>query len=321
MTMNKKTDIRMLLANLAPLAGLVLLLVVYLILAWINGTNISYGLKNIINQSVIVITAATGAVFIYAIGSFDISLGASLCFSAITGAMAFNATQSILVMALVCIGVAIFISLVNSTLATVFNLPVFVTTIAMLSLLNALILVLIGANGSGDIVKVPAAAVTKLNTMWFRILVMVIYLAFSIFIFNFLRQGRDEKLLGGNIVCAKLSGVNTKSVPIIAFVMAGLGVGLAAFLQIIYAPTLSRTTASSVGMDVIMAIVFGGMPVSGGAKSKIHVACIGTFSMVILSQIMQILSLDTGIGQMVKAVIFLAVVFISMANNKKILAR
>ena len=154
----RKESIKEKVFRFAPLAGLVLLLAVFLILAVIKDINIPYSFKNIVNQSVIVIVSATGAVFIYTLGSFDISLGASMCVSALIGSMAYNLTGSVVVMLLVCLGVAVVISLVSSVLASVFNLPVFVTTIAMLSLLNALVLVLIGANGTGDVVQVPAAA-------------------------------------------------------------------------------------------------------------------------------------------------------------------
>ncbi|MBQ9909985.1 MAG: inner-membrane translocator [Lachnospiraceae bacterium] len=287
-----------------------------MVLAIVKDINIPYSFKNIVNQSAVVVVAATGAVFIYTLGSFDISLGASLCVSALIGAMAYNATDSLGVMLLSCVGTAVLISLISSVLASVFNLPVFVTTIAMLSLLSALVLVLIGMNGTGDVIQVPAKAVRSLNTVWFKLLVLVLYLSFCVFMFNFMKLGRQEKFQGGNPVCAKLTGLNGKKLAIAAFAIAGIGVGLGAFLTITYAPTLSRNTASSVGMDVIISIVFGGMPVSGGARSKIYSAAIGAVSMTLLSQIMLALSLDSGVGQMVKAAIFILVVFISMSNNK-----
>ena len=311
-----KNNLRETVFKFAPVLGLVLLFVIFLILAVTRDINIPYSFKNIINQSVVVVVAATGAVFIYTLGSFDISLGASLCVSALIGAMVYNLTGSLLIMLLTCLGTAILISLVSSVLASVFNLPVFVTTIAMLSLLNALVLVLIGANGTGDVIQIPATAVRGINNVWFKLIVLVLYLALCIFAFDFMKLGRREKFQGGNPVCAKLTGLNGKKLAITAFAIAGIGVGLGAFLTITYAPTLSRNTASSVGMDIIISIVFGGMPVSGGARSKIYSAAIGAVSMTLLNQIMLTLSLDSGVGQMVKAMIFILVVFISMSNNK-----
>ena len=292
----RKERIKAAVFRFAPLAGLVLLFAVFMVLAIVKDINIPYSFKNIVNQSAVVVVAATGAVFIYTLGSFDISLGASLCVSALIGAMAYNATDSLGVMLLSCVGTAVLISLISSVLASVFNLPVFVTTIAMLSLLSALVLVLIGMNGTGDVIQVPAKAVRSLNTVWFKLLVLVLYLSFCVFMFNFMKLGRQEKFQGGNPVCAKLTGLNGKKLAIAAFAIAGIGVGLGAFLTITYAPTLSRNTASSVGMDVIISIVFGGMPVSGGARSKIYSAAIGAVSMTLLSQIMLALSLDSGVG-------------------------
>lgn len=312
----RKEKIRSAVFSLAPLAGLVLLFVIFMVLAVVRDVNIPYSFKNIINQSVVVVVAATGAVFIYTLGSFDISLGASLCVSALIGAMAYNRTGSLAVMLLCCCGTAVLISLVSSVLASVFNLPVFVTTIAMLSLLNALVQVLIGVNGTGDVVQVPAAAVKGINTVWFKLIVLLLYLAVCFIAFDYMKLGRQEKFLGGNPICAKLTGLESGKLSIIAFVMAGIGVGLGAFLTITYAPTLSRNTSSSVGMDIIISIVFGGMPVSGGARSRIYSAAIGAVSMTLLNQIMLTLSLDSGIGQMVKATIFVLVVFISMSGNK-----
>ena len=313
---NRNKTIELLL-NIAPVIGLILLAIAFLVIANLKDVNISYSFKNIINQSIITMVVATGAIYIYTLGSFDISLGASMCVSALLGAMAYNRTESLAVMFATCVICAVLISLTSSVLATVFNLPVFVTTIAMMSLLNALVLVLIKLNGKGDVVQIPATAVKGLNTIWFKLLVLFVFGALCVLTFNYMKLGRQEKFVGGNPECAKLTGLNAKTLSILGFAMAGLGVGLGAFLTITYAPTLSRNTAGSVGMDVIISIVFGGMPVSGGARSKIYSAIVGSLSMTLLSQIMLMLNLNSGIGQMVKATIFLLVVYVSMLNSKK----
>ena len=305
------------LLNLAPVIGLLLMLGAFLAVAMAKDVNLSYSFKNILNQSIITMVVATGAIYIYTLGSFDISLGASMCVSALVGAMAYNKTGSLMVMLAVCVGCAILISLISSVLASVFNLPVFVTTIAMLSLLNALVLVLIRMNNTGDVIQIPAPAVKGINTVFFKLLVLVLFTSVCVLSFNYMKLGRQEKFVGGNPLCAKLTGINAKKLSIIGFVMAGIGVGLGAFLTITYAPTLSRNTASSVGMDVIISIVFGGMPVSGGARSRIYSAIVGALSMTLLSQIMLMFNLNSGIGQMVKATIFLLVVYVSMFNNRK----
>lgn len=319
----KKEHLKKKIFSVAPLFGLAALAVLFLIFGKMQDLNIAYSMKNILNQSVVVAVVATGAIFIYTLGSFDISLGASCCVSALLGGMAYNATESIAVMFVTCIGVAVLIALINSCLASIFNLPVFVTTVAMLSVLNAIVLMLINLNGTGSQIAVAAEAVKPLNTIGFKLFVLILFGLFCVFIFNFTKIGRKEKFLGGNPICAKLSGIENKKMAIIAFIMSGIGVGLGAFLSITYAPTLTKNTASSVGMDVIISIVFGGMPVSGGARSKIYAAVIGAFSMTLLNQIMLMFNFNSGIGQIVKATIFILVVFLAMSDskNKELLPR
>lgn len=312
----EKENLKQKIYGIAPLFGLAALTVLFLIFGKMQDLNIAYSMRNILNQSVVVAVVATGAIFIYTLGSFDISLGASCCVSALLGGMAYNATESVALMFVTCVGVAVLIALINSCLASIFNLPVFVTTVAMLSVLNAIVLMLINLNGTGSQIAVPAEAVKSLNTIGFKLFVLILFGFFCVFIFNFTKIGRKEKFLGGNPICAKLSGIENKKMAIIAFIMSGIGVGLGAFLSITYAPTLTKNTASSVGMDVIISIVFGGMPVSGGARSKIYAAVIGAFSMTLLNQIMLMFNFNSGVGQMVKAVIFILVVFLAMSDSK-----
>ena len=72
----KKINIKQSLISLAPFFGLILLIIIYFLLGNYKEINITYGMKSILNQSVVVAIVATGAIFIYTLGSFDISLGA-----------------------------------------------------------------------------------------------------------------------------------------------------------------------------------------------------------------------------------------------------
>lgn len=300
--------------QMSSFAGLALMIVLYLILM---GDRLSaFSLTTVLNQTVITAVVATGAVFIYTTGAFDISLGAEVAVAALTGAYAYLASGSILVMFLTCVGLAVFIGAFNSILANVFNLPVFVTTIAMLSVLGAITKVLINLSGSAN-VKVPRAEIKPYDTVTMKLLILVGFMIFCIILFRYLPIGRREKFIGGNSTAAFFTGINARKLSVLAFMIAGLGAGLSAFLYILRSPTLSSDTASSIGMDVMVAIVFGGMPISGGAHSKITSALIGATSMVLLSQIMQILNLGSGVNQLVKSVLFIVVVFLSSLNYRQ----
>ena len=88
-----KQTIRERIPAFASILGLLALIAAYYIVGLIRDANVAYGLKAVVNQSVVVALVATGAVFIYTLGSFDISLGAATGVSALLGAMAYNATH------------------------------------------------------------------------------------------------------------------------------------------------------------------------------------------------------------------------------------
>ena len=303
-----------------PIVALVILLAVLVMTVQSKGYRLDMYLRIIFNEGVVLAIVATGAVFIYTLGSFDISLGASTLFSATLGVMAYNSTQSLPIMILVIFGVAIGCSLLSSVLASVFNIPVFVTTVAMMSVLSAIAGQIITTNGGAlGGISIPSAVVKPLDTPGFKIAALVIFCLICFFVFNYTKIGRRQKFLGGNPVCAQLTGIRVNRYAIIAFVMAGIGVGLGAFLTLVYTPSVTATTAGSIGMNIVVAIVFGGMPISGGPRSKIYAALVGGFSYVMLNNILKLL-IDTnsgyGISQVVSAVFFLLVVYVTGLNYR-----
>lgn len=305
------------LISLTPIIGLVLLLALYIVIGLIKDINFKAGFEAIVNQSVILAIVATGAIFIFTLGSFDISLGASTLVSACAGGLIYNATGSVWLMLAACVAVSLIASLISSVLGSIFNLPVFVTTVAMMSVLSAVSEMLITGKGGNQI---RITGLSGLENIWLKLIFLAVFAALCVFVFEFTKIGRRQKALGGNPVCAKLTGISVKKYAILAFIMAGIGIGLGGFLTAIRASTITSGTASDIGMNIFIAIVFGGMPISGGPRSRIYAAIIGSFSIRILSQILTMLLAAVpganGIAQIVRALFFLAMVYLASINYR-----
>lgn len=323
-----KHKVKKIAIGLLPILALAVLFLFYIILLNVKGYLVGPSLEGIINQVIVLAIVATGAIFIFSLGSFDISLGASTLFAITIAIIVYNATGNVFLMFIVAIAVGVACSLVNSTLASVFRIPMFVTTVAMLSVLTALssnIITSLGTPSGANIIisvsKDLKPALAALDNIWFKLLILASFAVLCLFVFNFTKVGRRQKFLGNNPFCAKMTGISMSKYAIIAFLMAGIGVGLGAGMNVVYAPSVSSSTAGSIGMNVFIAIVFGGMPISGGARSKIYAALIGGVSYTILNNILSILfesvqGARDGYAQIVSAVLFLAVVFAASINYR-----
>ena len=315
MTKNKKMMISAL-----PFVALVVLLAVFCGIVSSKGYRLDMYIKIVFNEGIVLSIVATGALFIYTLGSFDISLGAATLFAATLGVLTYNATENFALMIIVILLAGIVCSLVNSVLASIFHIPVFVTTVAMMSVLSAIASQIITTKGGAvGGISIPSEVVKHLDNSAFKIGVLVIWVAICVFVFDYTKFGRREKFVGGNPICAQLSGIKYNTYAILGFLLAGVGVGIGAFMTLVYTPSVTTTTAGDIGMNIMVAIVFGGMPISGGARSKIYAAVVGGFSYIVLNNILDLLIDSTsgyGITQMVSAVFFLIIVYVASVNYR-----
>ena len=315
MTKNKKMMISAL-----PFVALVVLLAVFCGIVSSKGYRLDMYIKIVFNEGIVLSIVATGAIFIYTLGSFDISLGAATLFAATLGVLTYNATENFALMIIVILLAGIVCSLVNSVLASIFHIPVFVTTVAMMSVLSAIASQIITTKGGAvGGISIPSEVVKHLDNSAFKIGVLVIWGAICVFVFDYTKFGRREKFVGGNPICAQLSGIKYNTYAILGFLLAGVGVGIGAFMTLVYTPSVTTTTAGDIGMNIMVAIVFGGMPISGGARSKIYAAVVEGFSYIVLNNILDLLIDSTsgyGITQIVSAVFFLIIVYVASVNYR-----
>ena len=155
-----------------------------------------------------------------------------------------------------------------------------------------------------------------------NVICIVAFLIACIFIFNFTSMGIRVKNLGGNKISARQSGIDIRKTTIASFLISAVGVAIAAFLLVLRTRSISGTTAGSVGNDVMIALVLGGMPLSGGPRSKVSAGILGAATITVLNSGLTIMGLSTGQVQICRGIVFIVVVFISSFSYRtKLLPR
>ena len=297
--------------NLVPLFMLILIIAAYFIGKSITGY--SGNLGDVINNSIFVAVVATGAVFIYSQGGFDMSLGNASLMCATVAALTYNSTENLAVSLGLAIVVGAGLGIINAILATMLNLPVMVMTLTMMNIIAAVHEAVLGEYGG--LIKVESG---MFSSAWIYAIFLAVFFILCWFIFNYTKVGRRNKFIGSNKVAARFNGINLMRAGIISFAISGIGLGICGFL---FACSMSGSMYSSttvlgqVGLNVVIAIVFGGMTTSGGPKSKVSCAIIGAFFSVFLDEFFAAISTPTfqvgDFSYMVKGAIF---ILVSLAN-------
>ena len=75
--------------------------------------------------------------------------------------------------------------------------------------------------------------------------------------------------------------------------------------------TASTLTASGAAIDVLIAVVLGGMSLGGGTKTRISAGIIGTLMLEFLTNGLTMVGADNNLIGMVKGLIFLTAVIIT----------
>ena len=301
--------------SLTPFLVLVGLFVAYVIAC--QSTGYKLNIDTIITSGIYVAIVAVGAVFIYSQGAFDMSLGNATLVCAALGIMTYAQTGNIFFSFILSVILGIILGVVNALLANYLRLPVMVMTLTMQSVLSA-----VYANMTADkggYIEVPE--IRGMGGMTLKWIILIAFIIFCIIMFNYTKVGRRNKMIGANATCAKFSGISLMKAGIIAFAISGIGLGLCGFLYITQAGSVNTGTAlTSVGLNVIIAINLGGMPTSGGPKSRISAAIIGGFFCTILDEFFAAIGADL-YRFLAKGIIFLiAVCLTSLGDRSKRLA-
>lgn len=291
--------------KIIPFLGLIILFVLFSLTTGGNFFTLK-NMRNLISQAAVTMVASIGCCFVMSHDNLDFSLG---------GACALCATVSIIVgdlispwlMLPVCVIVGMLSGLLTATLHIKARIPAFMAGMCIMFAGRGV------AQGAHQVFPMTLPTQYKvLQNVWFYLAIVLVVFAAGYILFEYTKVGKYNKLIGSNPKCAALSGINVGKYKTIAFVISGFTVGIAAFMTTIRGGGVGTSTGSSLETNVLLALTLGGFPLTGGSSSKIRSAIIGTLTLYILNNGLQLWGIDPSLIYIVKGVVFLAVVYISI---------
>ena len=274
-------------------------------------------LTGILNQGMIIATFAVGVSFIYTTGNLDISIGSAMALAATIGALLFNMTGSVFLMVVSSMVVGVALMLFNCTMSAIFRVRCITVAIVMMQIYSAIEAKILGA----EELRVDLEICRQLENGGFRYIAFALFFILALVVFHFTKVGRALRFIGGNDECARQSGISSRKYIYISFLIAGLGVGLAAVFTIIRVSSISIETGSGMGIDVMLATVLGGMSIFGGAKSNSYAGLTGALIVSALNKGLLMIGVSVTIIQGIRGVIFLALVFLNSERQDTLPSR
>ncbi len=256
------------------------------------------------NQMFTIILGASGMAFMMAQGSLDFSIGSVVGLSAVMSAYASWVSLSLI--APVAIGVGALCGFISGFIHAKYRISAIITTISLSFVYRGLAIVSIE---SGSI-SVPLKLI-GIDKVQLKAAVMLIIVGISAALYCYSKLGKQSKAIGAGEEAAFQTGVQIKRLKILAFTISGSMAGLIGSFSIIRAASASTNTGTGMETDVLIALLLGGMPISGGANAKFRSVILGSMILTILSNGMILWGLDMMIQQLIKGIIFLIAVTLS----------
>ena len=294
---------------LLPFIGLVVIVI---------GMNILTGgkiltpkrLRLLLSQVYYPAIVATGVFFIMTLGSIDFTEGSTLGVASIVVSMLSFKSIPLAIIGGILTGAAI--GAVNGFFHVKFKLPSFIVTICTMYLFRGVCAYL-----TTETAQPASAAIKALDQDWLKITITVGVLVIAFFLFKFTRIGNDVKAVGSGETAARFSGVRTDLVKFLVFVCAGALTGLAAFVNVIKVGSITSTAGNQLETQILISLVLGGLPITGGAKVRFTNIIVGTLMYAVLNSGLSILGYEPQVQQLIKGIVFL--VFVALTIDRKAL--
>ncbi|MCL7401911.1 MAG: ABC transporter permease [Thaumarchaeota archaeon] len=299
--------------TIIPVSGLILLLIglrianPYFLASWDSVITLVYGMS-------FFLVAACGLTLVILMGSFDFSVPSVLKLSAMIFAVLYPSLGFLSIPA--ALAVSLVFGFVNGLLLARFNIPSFMATLATSMIAEGAAQVISG----GYTRMITDPAFRALSTTMIAGLPSIFYWAIAIWLISIFLTfvtpfGRAIYAVGGNLVGARLAGINVKMVRILTFMVCSLFAGLSGIL---YASQIQAGHMQVGVLDMIplfASVVVGGTALTGGVGG-VHRTLLGVLIIRWLDSGLSMLAIDLNVRMIVFGVIAIVMAILTIDRRR-----
>lgn len=266
---------------------------------------------NIARTTAMITVIAVAMTFVISAGELDLSVGSTAALSALTCAMVMQAGYPWPLAVLAALASGLLVGCLNGFFVTLIGIPSFLVTLGMMQFIRGLDMRVTYTNpiaisnktfnmlfGSGSLFGVPSLLIWSVTVALLG-LVALKYTGF----------GREILATGGNRMAAEYSGVKTRRIKFIAFLLSGSAAALSGMLYSGMMQTARFNFGEGAELMAIAAVILGGTSLFGG-RGTILGTFAGSLLIGTINNGLIIMGLDVSEQMMVAGgIIILAVAF------------
>ena len=290
-----------------PVVGLIAIFILFNILT--NGRMMSpRNMTLLLNQVYVGMVSTMGVFFIMTMGGLDFSQGSIMGIASIVVCLLSH--QGIITAIAGGVLAGAVIGAINGYFYVNRKIASFIVTICTMFLFRGFI----KYYTSNSPIR-ASMNVLDYDTMPIKMTCMVIILIIGFVAFRYTKFGTYLKAIGAGEKAAMFAGIRTDRMKFLIYTLSGAITGFAAFFNIIKNGSATANVGSQLETQILIALVLGGMPISGGAKVRFSNIIVGYLLYVVLQSGLTMMGLSTQVMQLIQGVIFL--VFVAVFADRQ----
>ena len=286
--------------SILPIVGLVGIFLLFNIL---TGGGMVKSKNLLLSQVYVTVISAMGVFFIMTMGGLDFSQGSIMGMASIAVCMLSKYNIVLAILGGILTGAVI--GAFNGFFYVNRKIKSFIVTICSMFLFRGVIKYL-----ASDAPVAASMKVYDFDNMPFKLTLTLIVLVIGFVIFRFTKFGMYLKAIGAGEKAAMFAGIRTDRMKFLIYVLSGAITGLAAFLNVAKNGSATANAGNQLETQILIALVLGGMPISGGAKVRFSNIIVGSMLYVVLQNGLQMMGMSVQIQQLIQGVVFLVFVAI-----------